>query len=51
MLMRNQMILLATNANLALPGLVASFPQTRAFVIKHSNVVLTWRAPEQREKE
>jgi hypothetical protein len=51
MLMRNQMISLAADADVAFPGAVASFPQTRALVIKYSDVVLTWRIPEQRERK
>jgi hypothetical protein len=51
MLMRNQKTSLDTDADFALPGMVASFPQTRVFVIKHPVAILKWRTREQRERE
>jgi hypothetical protein len=52
MSMRNQMTSPDTDADLALPGMVASFPRTRVVVvIKHLFVTLAWRTREQRERE
>jgi hypothetical protein len=51
MLMRNQKTSLNTDADFALPGTVAPFPQTRVFVIKHPVATLTWPTREQRERE
>ena len=51
MLMRNQNDSLDTDAELAFPAMVASFPQTRVFVIKHPVATLKWLTREQRERE
>ena len=50
MSMRNQKTSLDTDADLALPGMVACFPLARVVVIKHPTA-LTWRTREQRERE
>lgn len=51
MSMRNQITSLNTDADFALPGMVASFPHTRVIVIKHLFVTLLWRTRWQRERE
>lgn len=51
MLMRNQMTSLDTDADFTRPGMVASVPQTRVVVIKHSAAILKWRTLEQRERK
>ena len=51
MLMRNQKTSLDTDADFAFPGMVAFFPLTRVFVIKHPVATLKWRTREQRERE
>ncbi len=51
MLMRNQLTSLVTDADLAIPGTVASFPQARVSVIKHLAATLKWPAREQRERK
>lgn len=51
MLMRNHKTSLATDAESAVPGVVASLPQIRVFVISHRVAALKWPAREQRERE
>ena len=51
MLMRNQMTSLETEADSALPGMVASSPHARVFVIEHPVATLKWRTREQRERD
>ena len=51
MLMRNQKTSLGVNADLAFPGMVASFPRTRVFAIEHPVATLKWWTREQRERE
>jgi hypothetical protein len=51
MLIRNQKTSQVTDADLALPDMVAFFPQTRVFAIKHPVATLNWPTREQRERE
>lgn len=51
MLMRNQMISPDTDAHFGLPGVVASFLQTRVIAINHPVATLKWLTREQRERE
>jgi hypothetical protein len=51
MSMRNQKTSLNTDAEFVLSGMVAFFPQTRVFVIKHPVATLKWLTREQRERE
>jgi hypothetical protein len=48
MLMRNQMTSLNTEAAFALPGMVASLPETCVLVIKSPVAILKWPTCEQR---
>jgi hypothetical protein len=48
MLMCNQMISPDSGADFALPGMVASSPQFRVFVISQLDLTLIWRSREQR---
>jgi hypothetical protein len=51
MSMRNQLTSLNTDAEMAIPGMVASFPQARVSVITHLAATPKWPAREQRERE
>jgi len=51
MLMRNQMTSADTDADSALLGMVAPFPQIPVLVIKHRDLTLIWWTREQRERE
>ena len=51
MLMRSQMTSLNTDANFALPGMVARVPQSRGFAIKLAVGAWKWRTGGQRERE
>ncbi len=51
MLTRNQKTSLATDADFARPGVVASSPQARVVAIKHPVATLKWLTREQRERE